>query len=137
MTNQFISANDAVDMLTSGERRIFAASHGWHGGDKGPDPTGARLKQSIAFLRWLLGHLPEHEFKRYGYFIDWMCLWQGQRTPEQQAQFGEALRLSRIVDNERFDVGIRIVVRGCERDAQEGGPTTAREDEQRDERWVL
>ena len=95
----FVDTADAIDMMTSGERRIFASSHGWHGSDigKGPDPTGARLKQSIAFFRWLLGHLPEQELKRYGYFIDWMCMWQGQRTPEQAAQFGEGLSVINLM----------------------------------------
>ena len=88
----FIPAARAQEIMRSGERRILVASYPWRSAGH-PDPTSTYLKRIIRFLRWFAAkhNIEDAEQHRYGLFIDWMSLWQGQRSSQQARDFNEGL----------------------------------------------
>lgn len=84
----YLPTEVAQEILRSGERRVFVVSYPWRSAEH-PDPTSTYMHRLISFLQWLVVEhsISEAEQHRCGVFVDWMCLWQGQRTQQQERDF--------------------------------------------------
>ena len=80
----FLSPRDAAAALRAGNRSVCFLTHAWRSREH-PDPDGATFDALLRFLRHPLGAAI------VGVFVDFACLHQPPRTPEQEIGFGAAL----------------------------------------------
>ena len=82
----FLLPRVAAQALCVGDRRVCFLTHSWRT-PVHPDPDGATLAALLGFLHDPLGaHI-------VGVFVDFCCLHQKPRTPDQDAAFGSALKV--------------------------------------------
>ena len=82
----FVTPEAAVQLLKAGQRQIGFLTYGWRTPDH-PDPDNQTLHAVVRALKSEEGqHIK-------ALFWDCPCLWQGPRTPEQDAQFRRALHV--------------------------------------------